>query len=92
MNGIKIQLSVLARGLPSAEERQKHRPPSLKDRIEYAIDCIECEHNKQEAIEFLQAVHNRLLKVQPYRDEHRILVERIKPVLNEYGTFHISAD
>lgn len=84
---IKIKISKLAKEAPPKTASSK---PSLKERVEYAIDCIRCEApNKARAIEFLRQVNDRLQKHPNPSEELKILMEQIKPVMDEYGTYHL---
>lgn len=86
---MKLQLTILAESAPpdTAECR-----PSLKEKIEYAIDCIECGHRKEEAIHFLRVAHNKLVQLPRTKVEHQVLIDMIKPVLGEYGSYLLSQE
>ena len=84
---MKILISQLSKKEPPKEPLKK---PSLEERICYAIDCVSCEApNKREAIEFLRKVNDRLQKLPHPTEEQQILLEKIKPVMDEYGTYHL---
>lgn len=83
---IKIKISKLAKEAPPKVKQQV----SLKERVEYAIDCIRCEApNKARAIEFLRVVNDKLQKHPKPSEELKIIMEQIKPVIDEYGTYHL---
>jgi hypothetical protein len=85
---MKLNLTLIVdQDVPPSRPEQR---PSLKDKVEYAIDCIDCGgYNKSEAILFLRKVHNKLEQMHPVKEDAQILIDMIKPVLGEYGTEHL---
>jgi fructose-1-phosphate kinase PfkB-like protein len=88
MSTVKVQISVLSGNIPPRPSK-KDTYKDLCERIEYAVECIECDEHKEEAIQFLQNLHGKLLRVDHPREEHQILIDKIKPVLGEYGSYHL---
>lgn len=88
MKEIKIQISMMADKVPPPAEK-KNLFEDLKCRIDYAVECIECDEERETALEFLRNLHGKLLRVKHQRTEHQVLIDKIKPVLGEYGSYHI---
>ena len=85
MSNIKINISVMADSPPPKRERRPKPKISLNDKIDYAVECIECDEDKVKAITFLQEAYNYLNTLQVIKEEHTIMMRKITPVLTEYG-------
>ena len=76
---IKIQM-------PTSTSKPKQKPaPSLRQRLEYAIECIELGRNPTEAVAFCQKLNRMLNKKEKLDEEQKYLLELTKPVIFEYG-------
>lgn len=83
---MKITITALSKKSPP----QKPKAISLEEKVCYAIDCISCDApNKEKALEFLRKVNDRLQQLPQATEKQRILLEKIKPVMDEYGTYHL---
>lgn len=94
---IKIHIKALGEQSPSApqktpKETVEEKLKALLERVEYAVDCIRADYKKQEAIKFLQELAPKLEKLNYPREEHRIALEKIKPVLSNFGTVHEASE
>jgi hypothetical protein len=76
---------VLALEMPPVRQEKKECPPSIDERIEYAVDCISCQHNMKEAILFLQKLMNNLEKAQNKKKGDLKRLEYIRAALADYG-------
>lgn len=85
----KINISIqLGTSPPEKKPEQKAAAPTLEQKIEHAICCIECKTpDRWQAIEFLQKVFAYLDKLEHRKKSDTLLLERIKPVIDEYGYF-----
>ena len=84
MTNIKLNLQVLS----ESKAPRTCRPPefTLKDRVEYAIFCIETDHReKEKSIQFLQGLYNKLNRMPRLTDQALQLLELVKPALSDYG-------
>lgn len=82
---IKLLIKIDSSRPPSPAPKPECKP-ALKEKIEYAIECIELEHrNASAALDFLRKTYTALQKLPKYRDKHAALCERIVPLLNVYG-------
>ena len=82
-----IRIFIESNPEPAAEPKVKK--PSLKERIEYAIECMNCDHNKQDAISFLQAVKAKY-EAEPRQDrEFQDMMNLVNVALADYGHYHI---
>lgn len=87
--GLSVHLQVLRDKKPEYEEPKS---PSLEERVDKAIDCIDLNvpHMKQQAIEFLQKVHERLRYHERLPENLQCLLEeKIIPALLDYGHYNI---
>ncbi len=69
----------------SKEQAPKKAAPSLRQRLEYAIECIELGRNPKEAIAFAQKLNQMLNKKEKLDEEQKYLLELTKPIIFEYG-------
>lgn len=85
---IKIQLGIILKEGPPKSEMGRQSRPSLKDKIQYAIDNIDCNtHCKQQAIEFLRKVQDKILSLPGATTEaNQLLLDMIRPALSDYGS------
>ena len=72
-----------------AKEGTEKAAPTLEERIEYAIDCIACGHNKQEAIRFLQKVYSKMDAVKKQDRKFQDLKNKVATAIDDYGHYHI---
>ena len=86
MSHLKLSISATMRqsGPPSRKETSCKRP-TLNDKIEYALDCLEADTNKEEAVDFLQKAYHRIQKRFPYKETDSDLMEKLSSVFNTYG-------
>lgn len=80
--------------MPSREKAEKaKKPPTLRERVDYAICQIECRSPlKNEAIVFLRKVFSKLEKKGRLSDEELAVKESIKPAIQDYGSYHSGSD
>jgi ribonucleotide reductase alpha subunit len=75
--------------MPSPEVATKAAPartvPTLRERLEYAIECIELGRNPKEAIAFAQKLNRMLNQKEKLDEEQKYLLELTKPIIFEYG-------
>ena len=57
----------------------------LLEKIRYAGDCIDAEHCKAQAIDFLQDVYNKLQALPRLTDETQVLMEECYKRVRDYG-------
>jgi len=79
---------MIQQGPPSAEHRPKTREDriaAILKRIEYAKDCIEYDHNKDAAIQFLQELHRSLSQQHILRNDTQMLIEKCYACITDYG-------
>jgi hypothetical protein len=77
---------VLALDLPPQRAPEKKEDcVSIDERIEYAVDCIVCDHEKQEAILFLQKLYNALSSIPNPKKGDQKRIEYIRAALSDYG-------
>ena len=77
--------------MPTPEQARavKKPAPSLKDRVEYALDQILADTSKKkQAIEFCREAFVFLDGLERPSEEQRALKEELKPIINEYGMYH----
>lgn len=81
--------------MPAAPERDAQpvvskSPPTLFERTEYAVHCMECESEKEDkALRFIFKVHERMQAAlkhkKPNKEEQRVL-QLIKPYIELHGS------
>lgn len=77
---------VLALSMPPKQaEQEKECPPTVDERIQYAVDCISCNHQTKEAILFLQKLLNNLDKMENKKKGDFKRLEYIRAALADYG-------
>jgi hypothetical protein len=65
----------------------------LRQRVKYAVECIECEApNKHQAVEYLTKLYAKLDKLAHTSEEMLALKEEIEPVVHEYGYYPEAGD
>lgn len=70
-------------------DKQKKQPyASLKERVEYAIHGVEIGRNRQQCVQFLQDVYGKLELLEHPTEDQRICMERIHPVISNFGKRH----
>lgn len=82
---MKIKISILTQKTPPSKEETTCKAPSLDDKIQYALECMAADVNKDQAIEFLQKVYHHISCQHPYTDKHSAIMEKLSAVFNEYG-------
>jgi hypothetical protein len=85
MNGIKLQLEIFAKERPAAPHPCKNTGPSIQDKVNHAIGCIDAGYNTQNAVSFLQRVYEHLSHLENPSEDAQILMENIRPVLSNFG-------
>lgn len=82
---IAIEL-MLSQEPPKPAPVKKPEPgPTLDQRIEYASECIECNHNKQEALQFIQLLFNKLSKIPSPKKGDQKRIAFMKSIVENYG-------
>lgn len=61
--------------------------PTLREKVEYAIECISCGHNKKKAIEFLQKARGTLESKPNQTKEYQDLLTLVDTALADYGHY-----
>lgn len=82
---MKIKISILSQKAPPTPEETCCKAPSLDDKINYALECIQADVNKESAVEFLQKVYHHISCQHPYTEKHSAMMEKMSSVFNEYG-------
>lgn len=82
---MKIQISILHDSPPPPKEKMTCKAPSLDDKIQYALDCIETDENKEQAIKFLRKVYHATQNKHPYTDKDTARMDKMASIFNEYG-------
>lgn len=85
---MKINISIIADQMPHPAVDLPQNTPSLCDKIEYAIECIENDHKKQDAILFLRKVYQHLNTKKTISREDTEMMQQIAPVLGDYGMYY----
>jgi hypothetical protein len=82
---LSIKLAIEG-GMPAAKPlTREEKIAKLLEKIKYAGDCIECGHRKEQAIEFLQNLYNKLQSVPRLTDETQALMEECYKRVRDYG-------
>lgn len=88
-----MEIKVIINSLPQPDkqslesDRQSTPKPSLEERVQYAIECISCGHNKKKAIEFLQKARSTLEAKPNQTKEYQQLVSLVDTALADYGHY-----
>jgi len=82
---VKIKISILSSKAPPSPEETCCKAPSLDDKIQYALECMEADVNKDQAVEFLQKVYHHISYQHPYTERHSAIMEKLSAVFNDYG-------
>jgi hypothetical protein len=85
-----MEIKILLSGLPKEAPTTKERKPTLEERVDYAIDCISCGHNKGKAIDFLRKVKAHLEPKVSQSVEYQDLLNKVDVALADYGHYHIA--
>lgn len=89
MSKTKIQV-IVEQGMPAPEKRDVCEV--LREKIDYAVDCIEADCNKEQAIQFLQRMKDKLDSLPRPKDKHTALLEIINAALSDYGHYHLNGE
>lgn len=82
---MKIAIELMLEQAPPAPQKPQEKGPSVDERIEYASECIECGHQKQEALAFIQHLYNKLSKIpQPKKGDQKRL-GFMRSIIENYG-------
>lgn len=84
---MKVQISIMTSEGPPPKERQKPAP-TLQQKVDYAIDCIENDYCKEDAIAFLRKVYKHLNDKKNTSKEETELMQLIAPALGDYGMYY----
>jgi hypothetical protein len=82
---MKIKISILSQKAPPTVEETHCKAPSLDDKIEYALECMAADVNKEQAVEFLQKVYHHISCQHPYTEKHSAMMEKLSAVFGDYG-------
>ena len=82
---MKIKISILSQKAPPTAEETHCKAPSLDDKIEYALECMAADVNKEQAVEFLQKVYHHISCQHPYTEKHSAMMEKLSAVFGDYG-------
>ncbi len=80
----KISVSVT---MPTEASPQPDPCEVLRCRIEYAVDCIEADWKKEQALQFLRDAKQWLENIQRPKDKHLALKEEVNAALSDYGYY-----
>lgn len=96
MQKLKVNLSLLLDGgqppkEKSREERRKESCERLKERVDYAIGLLDCNHhNKWMAVKFLQELFVKLDGVKrPLSEDYQAIKEEVRKAISDYGHYHL---
>lgn len=83
---MKIAIELMLQQEPPAPvQKPIEKGPSVDERIEYASECIECGHQKAEALLFIQKLYNQLSKIpQPKKGDQKRL-RFMRSIIENYG-------
>jgi len=77
---MNITISINKDGPP-----KKKAPAPLCERVDYAIECILCDVNKDKAVDFLQSAYIHLDSKPRQSKEDQVLLEKIQAATVRYG-------
>lgn len=86
---------IVQAGLPEVKEPAKpEKSPlcRLQEKVDYAIDCLEADWRKEEAVDFLRKAKNKLESLERPKKEHTALLEVISLALSDYGHYHLDGE
>lgn len=71
---------------PIPQVPPKPKLEQLREKVEYAIDCIRLDYdNHEEALQFLRKVYNKLQGTKGFKNDHQVITEMIAPLLSIHG-------
>lgn len=82
---MKIKISILSQKKAPTPEETSCKAPSLDDKIQYALECMAADVNKDQAVEFLQKVYHHISCQHPYTEKHSAMMEKLSAVFSDYG-------
>jgi hypothetical protein len=71
---------------PSAGESEKSRKPTLMEKVNYAIDCLQGDYNTDRAIAYIAKVYEYICKV-PEEDQTPIQKKVMRMIIPEMEFF-----
>jgi hypothetical protein len=81
----KIALKLMIATPEVPEKQPVMKGPSVDERIEYAAECLECGHNKQASLEFLQHLYHYICKLPRPKKGDLKRKEFIRTIIEQYG-------
>jgi len=81
---IAIEL-MLQQEPPVLVKKPQEKGPSVDERIEYASECIECGHQKAEALLFIQNLYNKLSKIPSPKKGDQKRLGFMRSIIENYG-------
>lgn len=79
---ISISISMPKKAAPEAPAK-----PGLLERVEYAVDCFECNHEPEKAYAFIRKVNNLVQAKEPgsLTAKDKEILKAIRPIINKFG-------
>lgn len=88
-----VDIKIIVKNMQKPDEvKPQYKKPPLKEKIDYAIACVECGHDSGQAIRFLRKVHKYLESKKRKTEEEWYMLERVTPVMNNFGNYHLSSE
>lgn len=88
MSVLRLAIKLAAKS-PSPPHHGQGVPkkPCLLERVQYAIDCFQANHQPEEAFEFLRTVNDAIRKRDPksLNDEQKEILLRLRPLIEVFG-------
>ena len=83
---MKIAIELMLQQEPPAPiQKVQEKGPSVDERIEYASECIECGHQKAEALAFIQNLYNKLSKIPSPKKGDQKRLGFMRSIIENYG-------
>lgn len=82
---MRLKISILSKQRAPTVKETCCKPPSLDDKIEYALECMAADVSKEQAVEFLQKVYHHISCQHPYTEKHSAMMEKLSAVFGDYG-------
>jgi len=82
---IAIELMLQQEPPAPAPAKEPEKGPSVDERIEYASECIECGHQKAEALAFIQNLYNKLSKIPSPKKGDQKRLGFMRSIIENYG-------
>lgn len=80
-----VSVSVIQQEYPQKVE-PKYCKPTVEEKLEYAIDCMTANVDREKAWSFIRSLNDTLMEKPSVNNREKALLLRMKPLIEKFGS------